>query len=137
MKRKLWYHSWRLMIIAIMVAWTVLRFEHIGDTTKGLIKIGLDVVCTIFVTYKLYTSRFCYIPPSQYIRQKFEGKNKLLVCAPFIFFIIFTSIILCVIYKTPDGIVFNDTTGIVIGFICFMIIVWSVFDYFADCLIKK
>lgn len=125
------------MIIAIMVAWTYYRFELIGDTTKGLIKIGLDVVYIIFVTYKLYTSRFCYIPPLQYIRQKFDGKNKLLVCTPFILFIIAVSIIICVIYKTPDGIVFNDTTGIVIGVTFFLIIIWSVFDYFADCLTGK
>ncbi len=77
MTKKIWFYGWRLAVLIAMLAWTYFRFMTIGNTTKGLIHIGLDLIVLVGITYKLFTSRFCMKSPRQFVASSCKSENKL------------------------------------------------------------
>lgn len=77
MIRKIWFYGWRFAMLVAMLAFTYFRFVTIGNTTKGLIHIGLDLVVIAGISYKLFTSRFCMRSPRQFFASSCNSESKL------------------------------------------------------------
>lgn len=132
---KIRYNVWRLAIVAAMLTWTYYRYELIGGTVKGMIHIGQDLLVTIFVTYKLYTSKFRWRSPLQFVSSKWDGKSKLISIVTWIFPWIFVfALVAGCIYKFDFD---KENSLILIGFVFVIMFLNGIISFFNSCLEEK
>lgn len=132
---KIKFYGWRTAVVVAMLTWTYYRYELIGDTIKGLIHIGLDLIVIGFIARKLYTSKFRWASPRKYFSSAWSGENKLasitLWILPWTF--VFAVAAGC-IYKFGFDM---DVALIIIGFVFFIMLLQGIVGFFDSCLVDK
>lgn len=129
------FHAWRLVIIALMLSWTYYRFQVIDNNTERLIKIGIDIIIIGLISHRLYTSRFQWRTPRQFLNSLWDGENRLarvtLWILPWIF-------VVALVFGAAYKFHFNTEVKVILmGFLLLIMLLSALTAYMNFCLIKK